>query len=1174
MSFCHLHVHSEYSLLDGACRIKGLVSRAKELGQTSVAITDHGVMYGVIDFYNEAKSQGIKPIIGCEVYVAPRSRYDKVHGTDNEYSHLVLLCENNTGYQNLIKLVSAAWTEGFYVKPRIDHEILEQYHEGLIALSACLAGEIPKSLMAGDFDKARETAIWYRDLFGKDHYYLEMQDHGLSEQKGVNTQIVKLSKELNIPLVCTNDAHYLTRDDAETQKILLCIQTATTLSNPPAMAFETDEFYLKSEDEMRSLFPNFQEAADNTVKIAERCHVEFEFGKTKLPRYDVPGGDSTSYFRKLCEDGLIERYGKPTEELKNRLHYEMEVIESMGYVNYYLIVYDYVHFAKTHDIPVGPGRGSGAGSLCAYCIGITDIDPMKYNLLFERFLNPERVSMPDFDVDFSDAKRQQVVDYVIEKYGADHVSQIVTFGTLKPRAAIRDVARVMDLPYALSDKVAKLIPNELKITLDSALQESKELRELVEKDEKVKELIENARRVEGMPRHASTHAAGVVITDLPVADYVPLCVNGDMVAAQYTMTTLERLGLLKMDFLGLSNLSIIENAQTLIRKHTPEFCIEKVSLDEPKVYEMLSQGQCGGVFQLESAGMRRLLMQMKPKGFEDIISAISLYRPGPMDSIPQFIQNRNYPEMTKYITPELKPILDVTDGVVIYQEQVMQICRSLAGYSLGRADIVRKAMSKKKHDVLEQERDVFINGLQEDDGTVLVDGCVRRGINASVANELFDQMSTFASYAFNKSHAAAYAVVAYRTAYLKCMYPREYMAALLTSSLMEKGKVPRYMEECSQMGIQTLPPSVNHSFSDFAVEGKNIRFGLLAIKNMGRSVSERIFEEREENGLYTSFSDFARRIVKYPEFNRRAMESLIKCGAFDELEKNRNRLLKGYSYILDICEAQHKQSMQGQIGFFDEQNAQEEYELPYSEEFSDEQKYEYEKEITGLYLSGHPLNAYNYVYEDGRLTALDQIESESEYKGGENLDGKKIVVLGILDAFKAKTTKQNRMMATGVLEDCYGSIEVLVFDKAYTMYETVLKEKGPLFLMGRLSIREEESPKLVIEHALRVPKEETDIISSLDRICGKQIVANTKVSYQKKDNPRHGVYLRIPSESSKEWNDILQILPLNIGEEPLYLRCVDTGKMLKAPSNLSVKITEYFIEQCKKILGTDNVAVI
>ncbi|MBP5303409.1 MAG: DNA polymerase III subunit alpha [Clostridia bacterium] len=1193
MSFCHLHVHSEYSLLDGACRVKaitekdpdtkkkrilakGLIDRAKELGQDAIAITDHGAMYGVIDFYDEAKEQGIKPIIGCEVYVAPRTRFDKEHGTDNEYCHLVLLCENNTGYQNLIKMVSKAWTEGFYIKPRIDHELLEKYHEGLIALSACLAGEIPRALMANDYESAKKTAMWYRDLFGKDNYYLELQDHGIPDQKAINPQIVKLSKELDIPLVCTNDAHYLEKEDAEAQRILLCIQTGSTLENPPAMAFETDEFYVKSEEEMRSLFPEVPEAADNTVKIAERCHVEFEFGHTKLPRFDAPGGDSTAYFRKLCEDGLVKRFGTPSQELRDRLHYEMEIIESMGYVNYYLIVYDYVHYAKTHDIPVGPGRGSGAGSLCAYCIGITNIDPMKYNLLFERFLNPERVSMPDFDVDFSDTKRQQVVDYVIEKYGADHVSQIVPFGTLKPRAAVRDVARVMGLPYSVSDKVAKLIPtvipDEKDVTLDKALKFSKELRELYESDETVKTLIEKAKKVEGMPRHASTHAAGVVITDLPVAEYVPLCMNGDLVAAQYNMTNLERLGLLKMDFLGLSNLSIIENAQKLIQKKNPDFDIENISFDEPKVYQMLAQGQCSGVFQLESSGMRRMLVQMKPRNFEDIISAISLYRPGPMDYIPQFVQNRNHPELTQYLTPQLEPILKATDGVVIYQEQVMQIFRSLAGYSLGRADIVRKAMSKKKKDVLEREREVFINGLEEE-GSVKVDGCVRRGVSANLANELFNQMSTFAEYAFNKSHAAAYAVVAYRTAYLKCMYPQEYMAALLTSSLMEKGKVPRYMEECHQLGIQTLPPSINHSFSDFSVEGDNIRFGLLAIKNMGRAVSERIAQEREENGPYTSFSDFTRRMVKYQEFNRRAMESLIKCGALDELEPNRNRLLMGYSYILETCEELNKRTERGQLGFFDEEDQSKEYELPYAEEMSQDEKFEYEKEITGLYLSGHPLSAYNYAYEDSRLTPIDQIFQDIEDKGFDAVDGKIVAILSVLDEFKSRTTKQNRMMATAVAEDCYGTIGLLVFDKAFALYEKLLREGGALLLFGRISAREDEEAKLVVEHVVKAPAPGESLTDGLNQLFG-----NKSFSYSKKKEsmPQKksltGLFLKVSSLSGDDWNRCKDVLSNHQGNQNVYLRCMDTGKMLKVSGITCAKQDETMMQELRNILGKENVA--
>ncbi len=1184
MSFVHLHVHSEYSLLDGACRIKGLVSCAKEMGQDCVAITDHGVMYGVVDFYNEAKAQGIKPIIGCEVYVAPRSRFDKVHGTDNHYHHLILLCENNTGYQNLIKLVSKSWTEGFYVKPRVDRELLEQHHEGLIALSACLAGEIPQALLSGDYEQAKQIASWYASVFGKDNYYLEIQDHNLPEQKRVNPQIVRLAGDLGLGLVSTNDAHYLSKEDAETQKILLCIQTGSTLQDPPAMAFETDEFYLKSEEEMRALFPAIPEAADNTAKIAARCEVEFEFGNTKLPAYDAPGGDSTAYFRKLCREGLQRRYGTPPQEYVDRMEYEMSVVERMGYVNYYLIVYDYVHFAKTHDIPVGPGRGSGAGSICAYCMGITDIDPMKYNLIFERFLNPDRVSMPDFDVDFADEKRQQVVDYVIEKYGADHVAQIVTFGTLKARAALRDVARVMGMPYAVSDKVAKLVPGGLGMTLQGALDESKELRSLYDTDTTVHDLVERCMKLEGMPRHASTHAAGVVITALPVDDYVPLCLNGEAAATQYTMTTLERLGLLKMDFLGLSNLTIIENAQKLIQKRLPDFDIEKVSLEEPAVYRMLSQGQCLGVFQLESGGMRKLLMQMHPARFEDIISAISLYRPGPMDSIPQFIKNRQNRAAIPYLDPSLKSILEVTDGVIIYQEQVMQILRALAGYSMGRADMVRKAMSKKKHDIMEQEREIFIHGLVEN-GEVLVEGCERRGISASVANKLYDQMISFGAYAFNKSHAAAYAMVAYRTAYLKALYPKEYMAAILTNSLMGS-KVARYLEECHRLGIRTLQPSVNASYPDFAIEDSGIRFGFLAIKNMGISTAKKIVEERETNGPFVDFWDFTERMVAYTEFNRRAMEALIKSGAFDELESNRNRLLQGYSVVMDDCEERYKREMQGQIGFFDEEDkAMAHANLPNCPELQMEEKLELEKEAIGVYLSGHPLAPYAYAYEDNRMTPLDEVVGRLEDVGAENVDGETINVLGLISGFKSRTTRQNKMMATGTLEDCYGVMDLLFFDRAFVQYNETIKKGGPMVLSGRISVREEETPKLVVEHVAKAPVPG----ESFDEVLRKVNISKTNHFESRKRttappvsqtrgtesgtlSSHHGVYLRLPSLESPLWKQVGPIMRFFSGKEPVYVRCTDTGQLIKTPAEYWVDPNEQLMNELRRILGSENVA--
>ena len=1188
MAFVHLHVHSEYSLLDGACRIKGLCSRAKELGQTAVAVTDHGVMYGAVDFYKEALKQGIRPIIGCEVYVAPRGRKDKEHAFDREYNHLVLLCENNEGYKNLTKLVSAAHLEGFYVKPRVDRELLEKYHGGLIALSACLAGEVPRALTAGDYEKAKATAQWYKEVFGADNYFLELQDHGIAEQKQINPQILKLSKELDIPVVCTNDAHYLAKEDADTQRVLLCIQTGRTLDDPPELAFPTDEFYLKSEDEMQALFPHVPEAVENTAKIAERCQVTFEFGKTKLPHYDAPGGDSKAYFERLCEEGLVRRFGQPTEEAKARLRYEMDVVEQMGYVDYYLIVFDYVNYAKTHGIPVGPGRGSGAGSLCAYCIGITDIDPLKYDLLFERFLNPERVSMPDFDVDFSDRQRQQVVDYVIEKYGADHVAQIVTFGTMKARAAIRDVARVMGLPYAVSDKVAKTVPFDLKMTLDKAMEISVDLKEMTEEDPQVKKLIDTARRVEGMPRHASTHAAGVVITADPVDDYVPLCLNGEAAATQYTMTTLDELGLLKMDFLGLSNLSIIDDAEKLIRRHTPDFDITKVSLEEPRVYKMLQKGHTEGVFQLESGGMKRLMVQMKPQTFEDIIAAISLYRPGPMDSIPQYIKNRNEPEKTAYLHDSLRPILGVTNGVAIYQEQVMQIFRDLAGYSLGRADIVRRAMSKKKHDVMEKEREVFIHGTT--DGDVTVDGCVKRGVPAKVADTLFDQLTAFASYAFNKSHAAAYAVVAYRTAYLKCLYPREYMAALLSGALLE-GKVARYMDECARLTIRTLPPSVNHSFADFAVEGSDIRFGLLAVKNMGRAAAQKIVNEREAGGEFTSFYDFCRRMNGYTEFNRRALETLIRCGALDGLGANRRQMAESFNPLMDELDQSRRRDIEGQIGFFDDENLAGfgEPTLPPVEEYPLEQLLAMEKEATGMYLSGHPLSPYNALYEDSRLSRLDEILAEAEEKGNDAVDGKNVVVLGIVTALRERMTRQNVQMASGTVEDTRAAVEAVFFPKMYSQYKALVKSGQPLLFCGRVSAREDEEVKLTVDRVLAAPPVGQPLPAELPvfkrddrrferpaapRAAEKSAPVPKQPASATEKSPRHGVYLRLPSRECDAWEKIQPVLRYFSGNEPMYLRLTDTGKLVKAPADRFVEPHEELLKELRRILGDDNVALV
>ncbi len=1155
MAFVHLHVHSEYSLLDGACRIEGLVERVKALGQSAVAITDHGVMYGVVDFYKAAKKAGIKPIIGCEVYVAARTRRDRQHGIDSEHSHLVLLCENETGYQNLITLVSRSFTEGFYGKPRIDHELLAAHHDGLIALSACLAGEIPRALQESDYDKAKRIAADYAALFGQDHFYIELQDHGLDEQKQINPQLLKLAHELSLPLVCTNDAHYLTRDDAQIQRVLLCIQTATTLDSPSPMAFPNDEFYIKSEEEMRALFPHIQSAFDNTARIAERCQFDFTFGQTKLPAFDAPDGDSTAYFRRLCEEGLRQKYnGQPSKKAIERLRYEMDMIERMGYVNYYLIVRDYVMYAKTHDIPVGPGRGSGAGSLCAYCIGITGIDPLEYDLLFERFLNPERVSMPDFDIDFCNEKRQQVIDYVVEKYGADHVAQIITFGTMAARAAVRDVARVMSLPYSVGDTVAKRIPWELNMTLDKALADSKPLRELYDSDPQIKRLIDIAKKVEGMPRHASTHAAGVVITADPVERYVPLCVNSDAVATQFTMTTLEELGLLKMDFLGLRNLTIIDHAVKMVQKHTHDFSVDNIDREAAPVYELFSKGETVGVFQFESAGMKRVLCSLRPNHFEDLIAVISLYRPGPMASIPKYIYNRHHPEAVCYAHPALEPILKVTYGCIVYQEQVMQILQALAGYSLGRADVVRRAMSKKKHDVMAKERDIFIHGLVAADGTVEVEGCIRRGISEAVADGIFDEMSSFASYAFNKSHAAAYALVAYQTAYLKCFYPKEYMAALLTS-VSDGGKVAEYICESERLGIRVLPPSVNYSRSEFLPEGEDVRFGLLAVKNIGASMIKELCRERDWHGSFTSFPDFCRRMSTCRECNRRAIESLIQCGALDGLGANRRQMLENLGILLDRFDEQNRRNVAGQLGFFDDPAlAGEDAEmLPPLPELPYAQRLAMEKEVTGLYLSGHPLSPYEPFLPHMQITPITElIEQAEEY--ADKADGLSVRIFGLLSDVRTKTTKSGSSMAYAVLEDLTSSVELVFFSKTLLQFSSLIYDGAVITVFGRLSLREEQPPSVIADRISAVPAPE-----KLAKIPAK--------------SARYGLYLRLCGAEDSAWSGVRDILIQSRGDRPVFIRFADSGKLVRA-SGLSVNADESLIRRLRKALGDANVALL
>ena len=1158
MAFAHLHVHTEYSLLDGACRMERLLDAAKEMGQTAVAITDHGCMYGVVEFYKAAKKRGIQPILGCEVYVARRTRFDKVHELDGENRHLVLLCENETGYHNLLALVSKAWVEGFYSKPRVDLDLLREHHEGLIALSACLAGEIPRALTRGDYEGAREAALRYEGIFGRGNFYLELQDHGMAEQKRINPQLIRLSRETGIPLVATNDCHYIAPEDSRMHRVLLCIQTGRTIEDENAMEFGSEEFYFKSEEEMRALFPDVPEAADNTVKIAQRCQVELEFGKTKLPAFFTPdGSDNLEFFHRLCQEGLARRYGEnPPQEYRDRLEYEIRVISQMGYVNYYLIVWDFIRYARSVGIPVGPGRGSGAGSLAAYCVGITNVDPMRYDLLFERFLNPERVSMPDFDIDFSDERRDEIIGYVVDKYGADHVAQIVTFGTMAARGALRDVGRALNIPYNKVDQVAKLVPLSLGMTLDTAMKQSKELREKVEADPQVKELWDMARKVEGMPRHASTHAAGVVITDKPVMDYVPLSKNDDAVVTQYTMTAIEELGLLKMDFLGLRNLSVIDHAEKLVRRREAGFSIEAAPEDDGAVFRMLSEGHSEGVFQLESPGMKRLLVQAQPACVEDLIAIISLYRPGPMQFIPQYLESRKNPESVHYRHPLLRPILEPTGGCIIYQEQVMQIFRDLAGYSLGRADIVRRAMAKKKHDVLEREREVFLHGQQREDGAWEVDGCLRRGVDQQTALELFKEIESFASYAFNKPHAAGYAVVAYQTAYLKCHYPCEYMAALLSSVLGQTGKVAEYIEECGRLGISVLPPHVNYSDTGFTVVGKSIRFGLLAVKNLGRNVIARMVEERRGGGEFTSFYNFCKRMAGR-DLNRRAIESLVKCGALDGLGNNRREMLLAVERVLDSLEADKRRNVEGQMGFFDAPGSAQGGEPPLekTEDFSAADKLNMEKEVTGMYLSGHPMAAYAGLYQEGGYARMDEIlQSAGERETGRYQDGQWVTLLGMVVGVRKKATKNNAQMAFVSLEDMYGAITALVFPKVLEQYGSLLYEGAVVEVQGKLSFTEDKAPELVCQ-SLGKPADPVSVKAP----AGKPV--------------RPGLYLRLSSQRDPRYDKAMRYIAVfDGGATDLYLTFQDTGKLLRAPAKFRVEINRPLLRALKELLGAENVA--
>ena len=1102
--FVHLHIHSEFSLLDGANRIKDLPVRAKELGMNAMAITDHGAMFGAIDFYKACKANDIKPIIGCEVYVAPRNRKDKDPNLDARYSHLILLAKDNQGYKNLATLVSLGYTEGFYYKPRIDHEIIEKYHEGIICLSACLAGEVNQAILANDMEKAKEVALWYKSIFRED-YYLEIQNNGIKEQVLANQKLIQLSRELDIPIVATNDAHYLKREDAYNHEVLLCIQTGKRMTDEDRMKFDTDELYVKSPEEMSDYFKNVPDAIENTVKIAEKCNVEFEFGHTILPNYDVPQEFAThyDYLEKLTYDGLKNRYGENlSKEILERTEYELSVIKKMGYVDYFLIVWDYIHYAKTHNIPVGPGRGSGAGSIVAYSIEITDIDPIQYNLIFERFLNPERISMPDFDVDFCYEKRDKVIEYVEQKYGKDHVSQIITFGTMSARMVIRDVARVLDMPYAEADKLAKMIPNEIHITIKKAMEQNKELKDLYDTDEEIKKMLNIAMALEGMPRQASTHACGIVITKEPVVSYVPLYVRDGAISTQYIMTTLEELGLLKMDFLGLRTLTVIQDTIDLVKQNQGIDVKFDEKMNDPKVYKLWQNGESVGIFQFESQGMTNFMKELKPDCLEDIIAGVSLYRPGPMDQIPRYIANKKDPEHAVYTHPALKPILEVTYGCMVYQEQVMQIVRDLAGYSLGRADLVRRAMGKKKLDVMAKEREIFIHGQIDENGNIVVPGCVRNGIDEKSANKIFDEMAEFAKYAFNKSHAAAYAVISFRTAYLKAYYPTEFMAAMLNSFLGNLDKVPGYIEECKRLSIQILKPDINKSYTRFTVDKNQIRFGLGSIKNVGTAAVDEIVEERTKHGEFKDFSDFCERI-KETTVNKKCIESLIKAGAFDELGQTRKTFMASYENIIDTI-SNDKKGFDGQVSMFDLGGETQKEEIKYNyiiePEYDEKEKLSMEKEMLGIYISGHPLEKLReQIMHSTNISSMDlvQISEQNLANNTENnaegsiemsnaqikntkpkfVDGQKVKFAGIITSIKKKYTKNNKIMAFITIEDLYGTVEIIAFENAVIGAGRSLVEENIVVVDGRLSIREEQEPTIIANEIKDLGEEKPKVVT-------------------------------------------------------------------------------------------------
>ena len=1167
--FAHLHVHSEYSLLDGACRIEGLVDRVAALGQTACALTDHGVMYGVIDFYRACKAKGIHPVIGCEVYLAPHSRFDRSYVNGEWHSHLILLCENMTGYRNLIHMVSLGFAEGFYMKPRIDMDLLRQHSEGLICLSACLAGVIPRALAEGDMDGAYELCEQFLEIFDRDHFYLEVQDHGIAVQQKVNEGLFQLAEELNIGLVATNDAHYLTKKDARIQDVLMSIQMGKTVDDPTRMKFETEEFYIKDADEMAALFPNHPEALANTVKIAERCQVEFEFGKYHLPEFDVPEGyTALQYLQKLCDEGFAVRYPKDDGTVRARLQYEIDMITKMGFVDYFLIVSDFIGYAKRQGIPVGPGRGSAAGSIVSYCLGITDLDPIHYSLYFERFLNPERVSMPDIDVDFCYVRRPEVIEYVTNKYGKDRVAQIVTFGTMAARGAIRDVGRALNIPYNEVDVVAKQVPNELHITIEKALSVNPELKKMYDEKPQVRELIDTARALEGMPRHASTHAAGVVITKDPVDTYVPLARNDEQMVTQFTMTTLEELGLLKMDFLGLRNLTVIADAEKMIRRREPDFSIEKVDMNDKATYEMLGRGSTMGVFQLESAGITNVVTGLQPQSIEDITAVVALYRPGPMQSIPRYIECRHHPEKVTYKHPLLEPILGVTYGCMIYQEQVMQVFQSLAGYSLGKADMVRRAMSKKKMKELEKERVNFIHGNAE----LGIDGAVKRGMPESVAASLFDEIMDFANYAFNKAHAVCYAVVSFRTAYLKCHYPREYMAALLTSVLDSSDKISEYIQAAREMGISVQPPDVNESFDGFSVSGRDIRFGLAAVKGVGRSFMKQLVAEREAGGLFASFQEFCERMYDR-ELNRRALESLIKAGAFDSMGYRRSQLIQIAGAVVDAIAQSRKKNIEGQMDLFGMGNdavQDTQIALPDIPEVSKRELLAMEKETTGLYLSGHPMDEYRDLARQAQAASVRQIiddlsgeSTQPQYK-----DGMTVHLACVITAVRLKSTKNGSMMAYVTVEDESAAIELVVFPRSLQQCGAYLTEDSAVLLTGKIDAREDEAPKILLNEAQ--PLTEAAVASMQSREHPQQSVYTdaqaARMAPQK-------LYLRISSMQSDEWPQIKDILVTQPGDTPVYLYPTDTKKKTLAARRYWCQPDVPFLEKLRFLLGEEDVII-